>query len=247
MKKNSTKFVKKGKYDDKIFLDKSDFVNFCEYLEQAGLNNQLVKIPLNEVTSERSTGKPIELSKFLEIDRNYKAFILIASNERLEIRILFRNLTKEVYFRDDIFPSAGSNSRYNYYVSGDDIREVYPIDLFIQEYLKNKSVSRSMIKFSYFGSIGLLFVVMIINSKLDYSIENILLSLVIIFTILSWTISFFDYTQTGVYFHSPENAKKTSAAIANLKDNWIIMLATSLLTFVGSMLLSFMVFKLGWI
>lgn len=217
-------FTKRGKYKSNVYLDKNAFISLTDRLNQAGFSQISIKLPLDEITSERARKKAIPLEEFLKQDRNYKGLILLAKNRKEEVRILFRN-QGEANFFDDIFPSIGSYVPYNYYISSNDPVRTQGLSLFLNDFFEEYVVVDG-------GKIILVIVCALIIANFAFIIffnKKPLIYFVWTISVVAFFAGLYFLPQTGLYFHSPEDAKKLPRYIEELKKQWLVLLVAAIL------------------
>jgi hypothetical protein len=236
-------FVKRDKYNTNVFILKAGFIKLVEELNEIGFKDVEVKIPLNEISSERAGKEPIPVKTFLQQDRNYKGLILLGRRNKDEIRILFKN-EGQGSFLDDIFPSVGSNTLYNFYVSTSNPVETQGLSLYIKDFFDDYKVS------SFFSGstpiyIFYFFLILSISANIFFKLSGFNMYFLWFVGAGFVIYSAFVSPQKGLYFHSPDDAKKIPKYIEKVKEQWLLILVTAICAFLFGLLGDFVRKTLG--
>lgn len=115
-------------------FDKAFLVSFVDNLKESWFWDITVKLPHNLVETWKDE---INIQDFVDRWRNYPSIILIAKNNNREIiKILFVNISKKAFFKDDTFPSWHSEPS-ELYVQSPDPARVYSLFGYFYDYLRH--------------------------------------------------------------------------------------------------------------
>lgn len=136
-------FQKRVRYGSSRKYDRAFFVKFLSDLNDAGFDSISIKIPFGEGLQPEGELAPTE---FLDRNRNYPSTILVARNlERNdEVKVLFVNMSKKVFFSDDSFPS-GFSEPAEICVQSPDPARLIGLTQFFKEYLSGTVDSKRAI------------------------------------------------------------------------------------------------------
>jgi hypothetical protein len=133
-------FLKRKEFSQHYKFNREFLEKFVNDLRKAHFSKITVKLPHNLIEDEQDE---IGIQGFLDRNRNYPSIILLARNENTEeiIKVLFVNISRKAFFKDDTFPSGHSESPELYIQSPDPAR-AYSLFGFFYDYLKKESLAK---------------------------------------------------------------------------------------------------------
>lgn len=155
-------FSKRQTFPQRYKFDRKFLEKFISDLKDSGFDSITIKLPHNLIDDGKDE---IEVREFLDRERNYPSVIFIAknSNRQETLKLLFVNISKKAFFKDDTFPSGHSESPEIFIQSPDPAR-VYALFGFFKDYIKENKTRTTALPFlvSYLASS--LFLILEFNS-----------------------------------------------------------------------------------
>jgi hypothetical protein len=127
-------FSKRKSFSKSRKFDREFLGNFVVDLRKSGFQNINFRLPHNLIPN--SSEDLIDYEEFIRRGRNYPSVILIAENQDKNeiIKILFVNISRKTFFKDDTFPS-GHSEPAELFVQSPDPARVYGLFGFFYDYL----------------------------------------------------------------------------------------------------------------
>lgn len=225
-------FSRRLQYKSNNKFNRAFFEKLVSDLAAAGFDEIDIKLPYK--AGEKS--EKLSSSDFLKRERNYPSLILSAhdSKHQDELKILFVNLSRRVYFDDDTFPS-GHSEPPEIFVRSSDPARAYSLSSFFQEFFNEQDLrSRNLITLLFLPAILVMFLqaVSLAQNKVLFLTSNgwpVYTDLIVIGAVL-----FIDYrfltTERGLYIKErehPEIEFLRRALRGDFRDNLIVFFVIS--------------------